>query len=226
MKRMMLLTLCLSLRLAAQETPVYTFDVEHDHVVGSCQGTLKIFESGIHFVSDEPKDSRDWKFLDIHRVTTEGPYQLMIYTYENDAKKLGKDKAYHFTLKNRGFSEAANEFVQSKLRTDQPPAAAVEGESYTLMVEHDHVVGSCNGKMIITAEGIDFQSDKSEDARRFGYSDISKVATEGPYLLKLWSYENDAKKLGKDKLYSFRVKGGGVSEKCLDFIREHLRPME
>ncbi len=208
----------------ADETPRYSYQADHAHVIGSCQGALKVYDGGIRFVSGEPKDSRNWTFADIKSVMIPGPGQITIFTYEKDPKKVGMDRAYKYTIKGAGISEEAESFIEGMIKGGQPAAAIAEGPPYVLMVVHEHLVGSCNGKLTVTADGVEFISDDPEDSRRLNWTELSKAESEGSSVVKFWTHEDDTKKLGMDKVYSFRIKGATVGDDFMGFVWEHLQP--
>lgn len=88
--------------------------VKHKHMFGGCEGTLKITDSSIQYVTDDTSDARLWKYLDIKRVENPSTYELDIYTYEDQTLQLGRDKVFHFELKEPLKPEVF-EFIQQHL---------------------------------------------------------------------------------------------------------------
>lgn len=59
-----------------------SYQVRHDHALGSCLGTLILTEEGVPFESnDEIEDSRQWKLVDIKKVEQDGAYKLMVESF-------------------------------------------------------------------------------------------------------------------------------------------------
>lgn len=75
-------------------TPLFTIPVKHQHVVGGCVGTLRIYDDRIEF--DSLTDARSWRYRDIQNVSHAERFRFEIVGYED---KLGGWKAYHFQLK-------------------------------------------------------------------------------------------------------------------------------
>ncbi|HEX4949885.1 MAG TPA: hypothetical protein VFZ34_24680 [Blastocatellia bacterium] len=75
-------------------TPLFTIPVKHQHAVGGCAGTLRIYDDRIVF--DAPTDARFWRYRDIQNVSHSERFRFEIVGYED---KLGGWKAYHFQLK-------------------------------------------------------------------------------------------------------------------------------
>lgn len=87
---------------------------KHTHTFGGCEGTLKINDAYIEFVTSNTKDARVWKYLDIKRVDRRSAYSLDIYTYEDQTLQLGRDKVFHFELKEP-LEPAVYEFIRRRL---------------------------------------------------------------------------------------------------------------
>ena len=77
----------------------YELAAKHTHTFGGCQGTLKITDTHIEYVTKHSRDHRLWKYLDIKRLDQPSTYRLDIYTYEDQTMQLGRDKVFHFELK-------------------------------------------------------------------------------------------------------------------------------
>lgn len=87
---------------------------KHDHTFGGCEGTLKITDSYLEYVSDNVKDARVWKYIDIKRLDTPSAYRLDIYTYEDTTWQLGRDRVFHFELKEP-LEPAMQEFIRERM---------------------------------------------------------------------------------------------------------------
>lgn len=74
---------------------------KHKHLLdlGGCEGTLKITENYIEYVTPHSNDARLWKYLDIKRVSHNSAYSLSIHTYEDQTLLFGRDKVFRFQLK-------------------------------------------------------------------------------------------------------------------------------
>lgn len=87
---------------------------KHTHTFGGCEGTLKIYDTHIEYVTAYAKDARVWKYLDIKRLDRRSAYSLDIYTYEGQALQLGREKVFHFELKEP-LEPAVYEFMRRHL---------------------------------------------------------------------------------------------------------------
>lgn len=63
------------------------------------QGRLLVGDNRIVFESAENGSSRTWSYDDIENVSTTGPFQLTIATYERDRSQYGSIHAFTFQLK-------------------------------------------------------------------------------------------------------------------------------
>ena len=92
----------------------YELAAKHTHLFGGCEGTLKITDTHIEYVTGHSKDARLWKYLDIKRITTRSAYRLDIYTYEDQTLQFGRDKPFHFQLKE-ALEPVVHEFIRRHL---------------------------------------------------------------------------------------------------------------
>ncbi len=74
---------------------IASFQVKHDHRIGSCQGTLILTADRVAFESiDEINDSRKWQLVDIKEVQQDGIYKLQIKPFLGDT--------FNFELSGKG----------------------------------------------------------------------------------------------------------------------------
>lgn len=88
--------------------------VKHNHTFGGCEGTLKITDNYVEYVTSNAKDARVWKFLDIKRIESPSSYGLNLHTYEDQSWQLGRDKVYRFELKEP-IEPQVYEFIRQKM---------------------------------------------------------------------------------------------------------------
>lgn len=93
----------------------YEIAAKHLHTFGGCEGTLKITDTYMEYVTRHKKDARLWKYLDIKRIEQKSLYRLSIYTYEDQLLQFGRDKVFHFELKEP-LEPAVVEFIRARLR--------------------------------------------------------------------------------------------------------------
>jgi hypothetical protein len=94
---------------ASPSAPIVTpavlasYQVKHDHKIGSCQGTLMLTADAVSFESlDRIEDARQWKLIDIKKVEQNGIYKLKVEPFQGDA--------FNFELNGKGID--SGEFRQ------------------------------------------------------------------------------------------------------------------
>ena len=81
--------------------PAWTFAVKHLGRITGSEGTL-IFDPNAAIYSTAAKDgSRTWRYSDIDNISSSGPFQLTVTTFERDKYSLDDRKAFDFQLKER-----------------------------------------------------------------------------------------------------------------------------
>jgi hypothetical protein len=87
---------------------------KHLHTFSGCEGTLKVTDTYIEYVTDNVKDTRVWKYLDIKRLDSPSSYLLSIYTYEDTTWQFGRDRVFRFELKEP-IEPQVYEFIRKKM---------------------------------------------------------------------------------------------------------------
>lgn len=84
-----------------------------------------------------------------------------------------------------------------------PVAVAAGGSDLTFQVRHDHLMGGCNGRLIVMQDRLAFESlDERNDSRQWVFSDISELTQDGIYKLKVRPF------IGNE--YNFELVGRGM----------------
>lgn len=80
--------------------------------------------------------------------------------------------------------------------------SAADNDSYA--VQHDHLRGSCKGRLIVTPAQLSFESvDKVDHSRRWEYTAIKEIALPNPYELEVKPF------MGGN--YKFKLDGSGMT---------------
>jgi len=105
-------------------------------------------------------------------------------------------------------------------------AASARGETFDFKVKHEHLRGSCRGKLIIDDNQIQYVADKGKHSGQWTYIDIQKLDVS-PKKIELQSFQSSSKwKLGSDKVYEFTLLDAELSYSQQEFLRSKLsRPM-
>jgi hypothetical protein len=87
--------------------PAVLWEIPAKHLTrfGGDQGALQIGDKEIAYKSTTKGDSRAWRFEDIENISSSGPFQLSITTFERARMQYGSAKGFNFQLKQK-LSEA------------------------------------------------------------------------------------------------------------------------
>lgn len=83
----------------ASVQPLWEMRVKHLKRFGGTPGLLAVGKDRVVFVADEKGASRTWRFSDIENISTSGPFQLSVVTYERALAHYGNLKQFNFQLK-------------------------------------------------------------------------------------------------------------------------------
>jgi hypothetical protein len=93
--------------------------------------------------------------------------------------------------------------ARSSPGTAGPNDHKLEGQQFSYEVKHDHRIGSCSGRLIVTADKVSFESlTDINDSRQWSMKDIKEVEHKSPYKLEIKPFA------GND--YSFALLGTGM----------------
>jgi hypothetical protein len=70
-------------------------------VIQGSEGVLQVGADQIVFKTERRNQSRTWRYEDIENVSTSGPFQLTLTTYERAKSHYGSLKNFNFQLKQR-----------------------------------------------------------------------------------------------------------------------------
>ncbi|MCC7498745.1 MAG: hypothetical protein IT160_14280 [Bryobacterales bacterium] len=86
---------------AAPRALLWEIPVKHRIRFGGDQGVLQVGAGEIVYRSARSKESRTWRYEDIDNISTSGPFQLTITTFERAKLDYGSRKEFNFELKER-----------------------------------------------------------------------------------------------------------------------------
>src|SRR5574341_22248 len=90
-------------------------------------------------------------------------------------------------------------------------AQLAAARSYEFKGEHEHTFRSCRGKLIITPEKIEYQTDHKGHSRTWLYTDLQQIKVESPKELELVSYEDQKWRAGLDRTFKFKLLEGEIT---------------
>lgn len=90
---------------SAPVTVLWEIPAKHLTRFGGDHGTLQVGDTEIVYKSGSKDDSRVWRYEDIDNISSSGPFQLSITTFERAKMQYGSEKGFNFQLKSK-LSEA------------------------------------------------------------------------------------------------------------------------
>lgn len=100
---------------AVADTPAdgVTLAVKHLGRIQGSEGELKFGADRIVYATEAHNDSRTWRYQDIENISSSGPFQLTLTTFERARSHYGDRKGFNFQLK-----QALNEAQYNQLWLD------------------------------------------------------------------------------------------------------------
>jgi hypothetical protein len=80
---------------------VWELPAKHLLRFGGSEGVLGFGRDRVVYTADRKDDSRTWRYADIENVSSSGPYQLTITTFERALSHYGSFKGFNFELKRK-----------------------------------------------------------------------------------------------------------------------------
>jgi len=80
---------------------LWELPVKHLRRFGGDEGVLQVGTDAIVYSSHDEDASRTWRFRDIDNISSSGPFQLTITTFEKAKLDYGSRKQFNFQLKQR-----------------------------------------------------------------------------------------------------------------------------
>lgn len=88
------------------------------------------------------------------------------------------------------------------------PAVA---QSFEFQVEHEHTLRNCRGKLVITPERIEYQTDHKQDTRSWQYTELRQLKVLSSTSLELVTYEDQTRLAGRDRIFKFTLLAGQIT---------------
>lgn len=181
------------------QLPVQTQKAEMSVPFGVVSGRLVTVGEYLVFVDEEKPDSS----LAVVRsglrdLTTSGDI-LTIETLQPVRDRSGERSKLVFRLSNPstapGLAAWFKEAPQTVSESAQP-GKETSAATLTYQVKHDHLIGSCNGRLIIEPNRILFESITNLDhSRQWGLKDIKELRRTNPYGIKIEPFTGDTMNL-------------------------------
>lgn len=79
--------------------PMWEIPVKHLGRISESQGLLIVGETRIVYQTARKDDARTWRYEDISNISTSGPFNLTLTTFERAKSHYGNRKDFNFQLK-------------------------------------------------------------------------------------------------------------------------------
>jgi len=109
-------------------TATFQLPAKHEHVLGGCQGLLKVTDQYLIYETAHASDSRIWRYEDISSMGSTGPFQLRLTTMERTEGEYGGEKNFIFDLKRR-LDVEVYDFIWWKINGPNISARGVSAKS-------------------------------------------------------------------------------------------------
>jgi hypothetical protein len=171
------------------------FPARHDHLNGSCAGTLTVDERGISFTG-ERKHEWSWGYGDIQQLRLSA-LAIRVETYKDNAWELGRDRVYEF----RGAVPVEELYPLLRARMDQrlvaEVARAVEKPLYSVAVKQLGRIRGSEGTLEFGPATIVYATDDKGQSRTWRRADIENISSSGRFQLSITTLE---------KTFNFQLK--------------------
>ena len=98
-------------------------------------------------------------------------------------------------------------------------ALRVVAQSFEFPVEHEHTLRNCRGKLVVTADKIEYQTDHKKDARSWPYTELRQLKVLSPSSLELVTYEDQPRLAGRDRSFKFTLLTGQITPDISALLR-------
>jgi hypothetical protein len=195
------------------QAPLTFVDAELAVPFGSVRGQIAFVSNHFVFVaSDNPTGSMSIDRADITRLDRAGDV-VTIVTRRAIRDADGERDTFRFRLTQsntvmRWYETTASAATPAPPATTAAPAStpappAATGVIASYQVKHSHLVGSCQGTLILSETAVSYESlDRIEDARNWKLIDIKKVEQNGIYKLKVEPFQGTS--------FDFELSGKGI----------------
>lgn len=90
-------------------------------------------------------------------------------------------------------------------------ALSAMAQSFEFPVEHEHTLRNCRGKLVITADKIEYQTDHKKDAQSWQYTELRQLKVLSSITLELVTYEDQPRLAGRDRIFKFTLLSGQIT---------------
>lgn len=90
-------------------------------------------------------------------------------------------------------------------------AAAALAQSFEFPVKHEHTLSNCRGKLVITPDKIEYQTEHKQDTRSWQYTELRQIKVLSSISLEVVTYEDQTRLAGRDRIFKFTLLAGQLT---------------
>ncbi len=175
------------------QTPVLTQKAELAVPFGVVPGHLIAVGDYLVFLDDEkPEFSLGVSRAQMQNFTM-SEQTLTVETSKPVRDRSGEHSKFVFRLSDPSSLTALSAWNKQGPRTE--PASAGKTAPFevkTFQVKHDHLIGSCNGRLIIEKDRVVFESiNDINHSRQWGLRDVKELKRDNPYGIKIIPFSGE-----------------------------------
>ncbi len=187
---------------------------------GTASGTVVLAKDVLVFLDDtNPDASFAIRRSAIESSSADGD-MFQVQTSEPVQAGEGKRSQFSFRMSPGSNPQVLADWAHAEGRSTPPTSTATAnaGASTTYMVRHDHLVGGCEGRLIIGQDKITFESVSDVGhSRQWQLSDIQEIKHKNPYELKVVPFAGDT--------YDFDLEGKKMDTKDYQALVDRIAEM-
>jgi len=190
--------------LAVPGAMAATFQVRHDHLLGSCTGDLVFTDAAVEYRASKTGHARAWKYEDIQQLELT-PERISILTYEGRKFEPG-DRSFHFKVLAGEVNEAFRRDMENRLT--RPLVSSVIPEQaharYTIPARRRRFRGGgSQGVLEFGERYLVYRAADAKDSQIWRYDDLQSIGTTGPFQLRVDNQVFDLKRRLRTEEYDF-----------------------
>jgi len=199
-----LVTLLAFFFLAVPGATAVTFQVRHDHLLGSCTGDLVFTDAAVEYRASKTGHARTWKYEDIQQLEL-APGHISILTYEGRKLELG-DRSFDFNVLAGEVDEAFRRDMENRLT--RPLVSSVIPEQaqarYTIPARRRRFAGGgSQGVLEFGDLYLVYRAGDAKASQIWRYDELQSIGTTGPFQLRVDNHVFDLKRRLRTEEYDF-----------------------
>jgi hypothetical protein len=101
-------------------------------------------------------------------------------------------------------------------------AGEARAQEYRYTVRQDLAIGARDGELVITTEGVRYRSEDGEHGGTWAYRDIRLFEILSPTRVRIHTYEDIPRLLGKDKTFTLEIVRAELTREVSEFLRGRI----